>query len=197
MTDREIKNQKRREKYLLNRDKELLACKLYASKNKDRKTQWSREWRRRNRDRNNANQRALRAANPDRHKEYKRKWRERNPGDAQSYYKKNRESVLERTKRYAQRNKARKAEQASNRRAKIKNQTPPDANRDLMLSFYYAAQRITDCTGIPFHVDHHYPIDKGGLHHQCNLRILPSSINCSKGAKLPEEFFQKPLLLAA
>ena len=37
------------------------------------------------------------------------------------------------------------------------------------------------------HVDHYYPISKGGKHEKSNLRISCSYCNLSKGAKHPEE----------
>ena len=42
-------------------------------------------------------------------------------------------------------------------------------------------------TGVLFHVDHHIPISRGGLHHPDNLWVIPASENLKKNNKLPEE----------
>ena len=51
-------------------------------------------------------------------------------------------------------------------------------------AIYAKAKRLSEETGNAFHVDHILPINKGGIHHPINLRVLPGSENCSKGAKI-------------
>jgi predicted nucleic acid-binding Zn ribbon protein len=60
---------------------------------------------------------------------------------------------------------------------KKKNQTPPDADLELIKEFY------KNCPE-GYEVDHIIPINKGGLHHQDNLQYLTISENRSKGDKL-------------
>jgi len=43
---------------------------------------------------------------------------------------------------------------------------------------------ISESTGIPHHVDHIFPVSKGGTHHPSNLQILTAKENLSKGAKI-------------
>lgn len=72
----------------------------------------------------------------------------------------------------------------ANRRAKLKNAICKDSKKKWILEVYSMARRITQCTGIPFHVDHIHPISRGGKHHQSNLQVLPAVINFRKNAKL-------------
>ena len=57
---------------------------------------------------------------------------------------------------------------------KKKNQTPPDADLEIIKDFY------KNCPE-GYEVDHITPISKGGLHHQDNLQYLTISENRSKG----------------
>jgi 5-methylcytosine-specific restriction endonuclease McrA len=70
------------------------------------------------------------------------------------------------------------------RRTRKLNQTPDDANFDLIKEIYNEARRLSVESGIPHEVDHIIPISKGGYHHQDNLQILTAEENRKKGAKL-------------
>ncbi len=60
---------------------------------------------------------------------------------------------------------------------KKKNQTPPDADLEIIKDFY------KNCPE-GYEVDHIHPISKGGLHHQDNLQYLTIFENRSKSNKL-------------
>lgn len=83
-------------------------------------------------------------------------------------------------------NLARDAESSSRRRQVIRDRTI-NACRATILCFYEIRDRVSKCTGILHHVDHIYPLARGGLHHQCNLQVLPAKINQRKSKKLPHE----------
>ena len=68
-------------------------------------------------------------------------------------------------------------EHNANYRAKLLEQTPPDANREAIKEFY------KNCP-IGYDVDHIIPISKGGLHTLANLQYLTASENRSKGNRL-------------
>jgi len=53
-----------------------------------------------------------------------------------------------------------------------------------ILSIYKECAKITEETGVPHHVDHIYPISKGGKHHPDNLQILTATENIRKRDKL-------------
>lgn len=65
--------------------------------------------------------------------------------------------------------------------------TPPWADTDAMRAFYVEAERRTQETGEPHHVDHALPLNSRlvcGLHNQFNLQVLTAKSNLSKGNRL-------------
>jgi 5-methylcytosine-specific restriction endonuclease McrA len=60
------------------------------------------------------------------------------------------------------------------------NQTPLDANLDIIQFYYTVASAMKD-----YHVDHIKPLSKGGLHHENNLQILSAHLNLEKNNKYP------------
>lgn len=99
---------------------------------------------------------------------------------------KRRETIRENSKCYSQTEKGKVTSllSASNRRARIKNQLPEDADFEKIKLIYSECRRISEETGIPHEVDHIVPIAKGGLHHQDNLQIITQEQNRRKGASL-------------
>jgi 5-methylcytosine-specific restriction endonuclease McrA len=97
-----------------------------------------------------------------------------------------RETIRENSKRYAQTEKGKitSCNNASVRRARVRNQLPETADFDKIKEIYSECRRISEETGIPHEVDHIIPIAKGGLHHQDNLQIITRELNRSKGASL-------------
>lgn len=97
-----------------------------------------------------------------------------------------RETIRENNKRYSQTEKGKISSclRSSNRRARLRNQLPEDADFDKIKQIYAECRRISKETGIPHEVDHIIPIAKGGLHHQDNLQILTMNENRQKGALL-------------
>ena len=73
---------------------------------------------------------------------------------------------------------------AANRRARVKNQLPSDADFDIIKSIYTECRKLSLKTGIPHEVDHIIPIAKGGLHHQDNLQIITMNENRKKGSNI-------------
>jgi hypothetical protein len=71
--------------------------------------------------------------------------------------------------------------------------TPPWADLKAIEAIYIEATRLTRETGIPYDVDHYYPLqgkNSCGLHVPWNLKIVTQSANRSKGNKMPEEHFR-------
>lgn len=56
------------------------------------------------------------------------------------------------------------------------------ANKRFIREFYATARRLSQCTGIPFHVDHIRPIARGGKHEESNLQVMSGKLNLRKGA---------------
>lgn len=111
-----------------------------------------------------------------RNRQRMKKWRNENPDLAK-----------EAQKKWVKNNKHRFIAYNSKQRARRKSQTSIlDIEERLTINeIYKARKRISDCTGIQFHVDHIYPLSKGGLHKLSNLQLLPAIINIKKGNKLP------------
>ena len=53
---------------------------------------------------------------------------------------------------------------------------------------YQEARRRTEETGVVHHVDHIFPVSKGGAHCANNLRVIPASENVRKAASVEREF---------
>lgn len=72
---------------------------------------------------------------------------------------------------------------AATKAAKLR-ATPAWADLSEISCIYKEAERLTQETGIPYHVDHIVPLKSPlvcGLHTPANLTPLPASENCSKG----------------
>lgn len=64
------------------------------------------------------------------------------------------------------------------------------ANLDAIEALYVECARISKETGIKHHVDHYFPLKSDvvcGLHNEFNLRIVPATVNLSKGNSFPED----------
>lgn len=116
------------------------------------------EYREANRDRRIAQKRAWDAENAERRRQYERlRWR-LNPETARAEDRKRKEAI---------------------RRA-----LPPWADAVAIAAFYEQAVRVSQCTGIPHHVDHVVPLRGrrvSGLHVPLNLRVVPAAVNIRKG----------------
>lgn len=53
---------------------------------------------------------------------------------------------------------------------------------------YDEAKRLTEETGIEHHVDHIFPVSRGGAHCASNLRVITATENLQKGASVEREF---------
>ena len=105
-----------------------------------------------------------------------KKWRNENPDLAK-----------EAQKKWVKNNPHKVIASNSKHRAKRKNQKVILTREEELTikEIYKARKRISDCIGVQFHVDHIYPIAKGGLHKLSNLQLLPAKINIRKKDKIP------------
>ena len=83
---------------------------------------------------------------------------------------------------WKKRNKELVASYSSKRRAKSSTNLT-EFQETIIKHFYSHSVRVSEKLKIIFEVDHIIPISKGGLHHPCNLQIVPRTWNRTKGAK--------------
>jgi hypothetical protein len=75
------------------------------------------------------------------------------------------------------------SDHASKRRTAKLKRTPAWADMDAIREFYAAARRMTEATGVVYHVDHIIPLQGrlvSGLHVPNNLQIIPGTENSRK-----------------
>lgn len=97
----------------------------------------------------------------------------------------NKDKTLSYHHTWAKRNPATVNRCAAARRARVRDFTPElTAEQASQVEYlYWLAKDLRAVTGETYHVDHIYPLAKGGLHHPDNLQVLPADINLKKGAK--------------
>jgi hypothetical protein len=114
------------------------------------------------------------------------------------YYLKNKEKEIKKATEWSQNNKNKKRDYYKayyyNNRTKenlrsrfknkiIKQRTPEWADLNKISQFYLEAKKLTELTGIQFHVDHVIPMQGklvSGLHVHTNLQVIPAYQNLSK-----------------
>lgn len=143
----------------------------------------NREWKRANATRVREISRDTYRRNKDRTREKRRErfkaWRERNI-----------EACRASVRRYLAENPAKRNQYRAERRAAVKRQTPPWANRAEIARIYKLAADLTAQTGINHEVDHIVPL-KGrtvsGLHVEANLQVVTAEANRKKSNRLPQD----------
>ena len=71
------------------------------------------------------------------------------------------------------------------KRHRVKMHTPTNKIERLLIQYRYEdAQRLTAETGIEHHVDHIWPLSKGGPHLPWNLTVLTATENLQKSNKI-------------
>ena len=98
-------------------------------------------------------------------------------------YEKNRTKRLSQISAYKRDNKEVINSRNAEYRASKLNRTVPWANSKKINEFYEEAKRLTELTGIEFHVDHIVPLNGkmvSGLHVHSNLQVIPYYENLAK-----------------
>lgn len=77
------------------------------------------------------------------------------------------------------------AQKSAKRRALKLNQTPDSADLEKIAKLYAVCDYMNQKSiNIKWEIDHIMPLNKGGLHHEDNLRIMESSANRRKSNKI-------------
>lgn len=111
----------------------------------------------------------------EKHNERGRDWRKANP---------------DRVKQFKHEQRAEKLRRFLIRMARIRRATPPWADKKQIDAIYALADYLTEKIGIPYEVDHIYPLahrDLCGMHIPANLRVITRAENQRKGNRFPDE----------
>jgi len=102
------------------------------------------------------------------------------------YYQKNRHRHRALTRRNQIENADRYAVYASNYRARKLRATAEltDYESTEIKKLYTLARDLEKATGVKYHVDHIYPLSRGGKHILSNLQVITASENAKKHAKV-------------
>lgn len=142
--------------------------------------------------------RVWRAANRDRHREYSRAWYAANRDRRRKYYAANRDRYHEYFREYYTANRDRWREYDHRRRARKRAATVEEFSPADVYA-WWEELGIYTCfwCGLPFteddriHVDHVWPLSRGGHHAVRNLVPACERCNRAKGSALPHEFAER------
>lgn len=187
-----------------NKDKKAAMDKAYYETNKERIAARNKAYKEANKERYKAYREANKDKFAERFKAYYEANKERLAEHKKAYKEANKERLAELNKAYKKANKERIAEyrkahyeankdknvEYSNRRRAIQRKAIPkflrncEVERKRLQDTYKLRQLISEATGIEHHVDHMWPLSKGGPHWSGNLQIITATENLSKKDKL-------------
>jgi hypothetical protein len=166
----------------------------YRKANREKINARLREWRKVNAERQSARQKEYYKANAERlcaqQKEHRKINAERLSARQKEYRKINGEKVNARQREYHKANPEISHRSCSNYRARKKKCSVPltETEKTKLRSLSRKMQRLNKKKGgVEYHIDHIVPMDYGGVHHPCNLRIMEGSENLSKSNKITPE----------
>jgi transposase len=169
-------------------------CKWVDPAMKTRAAAMTKNWVEQNRSRARAAEKAWRKKNEEavkerdkkRHSEYYNKNKDKLSRRQAEYRKQNPDKVRAGRAAYKKQNLDKVAASASRRRARMRGVPQPHSiiEKLMVQNYYEEAARLSKETGVPHHVDHIWPISKGGPHLPWNLQVITGSENCSKGARI-------------
>jgi 5-methylcytosine-specific restriction endonuclease McrA len=204
--NRDRKREYQRAWYEANRDRVLEYSREYGrawrAANRDRQRERNRAWYEANRDYRREYRRAWHEANRDRIREYNRAWSEANRDRKREYnrawYEANREHRREYRREHYDANRDRYYEYAHRRRARKRSTTVEElAPADIYAWWEELGAYTCFWCDLPFdegdsiHVDHVWPLSRGGHHAVRNLVPACKRCNLAKHSSLPHEFEER------
>ena len=176
-------------------NKEMFAeqSKAYRVANKERYAESKKAYRAANKEKVARQKKAYYEANKEKLAEYNKANYEVNKEklalQRKAYKENNKDKTAEYNKAYKEANKDKTAEYNSRRRARKRNAIPKflrncGVEKQRLRGIYKLRQLISEATGIEHHVDHMWPLSKGGPHWSGNLQIITATKNLSKNDKL-------------
>ena len=124
--------------------------------------------------------------------ESNKQYRQENSDYFKQYRQENREKISDYIKQYYQENKERYAEYVAKRRA-LERDAIPEAlidcpvEKERLIQIYKLRDLLTKATGVEYHVDHIWPLSKGGPHWSGNLQVITAEENMIKSNTLCED----------
>jgi hypothetical protein len=153
-------------------------------KNPEYFKKYSKKWRDENKTQHRTNAKNWAMKNAERVAENKRRNVEENADRYAQYYKdydvNRREVKIEYNKKYYNSNKEIYFRSNARRRAIKKDQMHPDHDLIIEKNLYDIANELCEKYGVKYHVDHIWPLAKGGPHHHDNLQVITGDINQEK-----------------
>jgi DNA repair exonuclease SbcCD ATPase subunit len=155
--------------------------KKYRQENREQKFEYNKQYRQENREKLSELSKQYRQENREKLSELNKQW-----------YQENREQKLEYCRRWRQDYREKCAAYRSRRRALERNGVPDflkecPAEKQRLVQIYKLRDLLTEATGVEHHVDHIWPLSKGGPHWSGNLQIITAEENLSKSDTFCEE----------
>ena len=177
--------------YAQNRQQHQENGQRWYAKNREKQRENGRKWHKQNLERALANMRRWREQNPEQKQKTSRRWyektrdqnREKDRERSKLWYAQNPAQAKENGKRWREKNLDRVRFLDARRRAKKKQATPAWADPVAINAIYSEALRLEKETGMPYEVDHVFPLQSKymcGLHVENNLQILTQEENRKK-----------------
>ena len=125
-------------------------------------------------------------------KQYDKQYYQENKEKIKQYYQENREKLLDYFKQHYKENKEKYVEKRAKRRALTKDAIPEalidcSVEKERLLQIYKLRDLLTKATGVEYHIDHIWPLAKGGPHWSGNLQVITAEENLSKHASFCED----------
>lgn len=178
--------------------------KLQREKTKDkRKADWA-KWYQKNKAQSASEKKKQYDENPEKYRKLARDWRELNRDKAvlnckewhgknkehsrvyrKKYYEENKDVLLKNRSIYDQSFPEKRRAKDAFRRAAQKRAIHPEHDRNDDKKFSDICKILKP--DINLHIDHIVPLNRNGIHHRYNLRLLPASLNISKNNRLDSE----------
>jgi len=144
-----------------------------------------------------ANEQASSAAKKKYDKSYYQENKERISDRGREYYKENRERVLETCASWSERNRAKVLEIKRNYKCRRRAQEEGGISSKDLAEWRDSQEKVcfwcdAECEN-NFHIDHFYPLSRGGAHEAENLVIACATCNLRKSNKMPDVFMEEIL----
>ena len=170
--------------------------KAYREANREKAASYLKAWREDNKERT----KAYREAYKDKIAAYNKAWREANKEKIkayrEAYYEYDKEEVAAKNKAYYEANREKAFERARKRRATKRQAYVPrcDYWRQVEVEMGEKRRELQEQTGVSYHIDHIYPLSKGGIDHPVNYQILTGKDNISKKDRVDSDCPQQAKL---